>query len=183
MKLSKQIAKTQLSRILLVLGVLIALGFAVGSSRPKTAEDEILPMMGLKSGEMVAIDQVSKSEMAVTMNGQDYMIDYTVFSNRSKGFRLIVQSESGELAEQDAPPASTIRGTLRGVEGSKVVGCVTEDGCCARIKFPSGEDCYIEPVSRTIDNPAFAGIHVVYSPDDVIAVSYAHLTLPTTPYV
>ena len=168
MNLSKQIVNSRLTRFSLVAGLVIALGLAVGWSRPKAADDEMMAALGLKSGELVTIDQVSKSEMAITMNGQDYMIDYALFSNRSKRFRLLVQTESG-LAEQVAPTVSTVRGALRGVEGSRVIGCVSEEGCCARIKFPRGEDCFIEPVNRTLDNPAMAGVHVVYSKDDLIA--------------
>ena len=168
-KSPKQTAKMQSARFALFLGIVTTLALAVGLSRPKTAEDDILPKLGLKSGELITIDQMGKGEMAITMNGQDYIIDYAVLSNRSKNFKLKVQSANGELVEQNAPPANTIRGTLRGVVGSRVVGCVTEDGCCARIRFPAGEDCYLEPVSRSLDSPAFAGVHVVYSDDDVIA--------------
>ena len=168
MNLSKQIVNSRLTRFSLVAGFVIALGLAVGWSRPKAADDEMMAALGLKSGELVTIDQVSKSEIAVTMNGQDYMIDYALFSNRSKQFRLLVQTENG-LVEQVAPIVNTIRGALRGVEGSRVIGCVSEEGCCARIKFPGGEDCFIEPVNRTLDNPAMAGVHVVYSKDDLIA--------------
>ena len=168
MNLSKQISNSRLTRFSLVVGFAIVLGLAIGWSRPKTAEEEVMAAFGLKSGELVTIDQVSKSEMAITMNGQNYMIDYALFSNRSKQFRLMVQTESG-LTEQVAPTVSTIRGTLRGVKGSRVIGCVTEEGCCARIKFPNGEDCFVEPVARNLDNPAMAGVHVVYSKDDVIA--------------
>ena len=167
MNLSKKIANSQITRFSLIVGFVIVLGLAAGWSRPKTVEEQVMAAFGLKSCELVTINPVSKSEMAITMNGQDYMIDYALFSNRSKQFRLLVQTESG-LAEQAAPTVSTIRGTLRGVEGSRVVGCVTEDGCCARIKFPSGEDCFVEPVNRTLDNPAMAGVHVVYSSDDLI---------------
>ena len=114
MNVSKHIANRRLMRLSLVMGLVIALGLAVGWSRPKAAEDETMAMLGLKSGELVTIEQVSKSEMAITMNGQDFMIDYALFSNRSKRFRLMVQTESGELVEQVAPTVSTIRGTLRG---------------------------------------------------------------------
>ena len=168
MNLSKRIANHRITRFSFVVGFVIALGVAIGWSRPKAAEDETMKMLGLKSGELTTIDQVSKSEMAITMNGQNYMVDYALFSNRSKQFRLMVQTENGELVEQVAPTVNTIRGTLRGVEGSRVIGCVTEEGCCARIKFPNGEDCFIEPVSQTIDDPALAGVHVVYSQDDLI---------------
>ena len=171
MNLSKQIAAVKLVRIALLLGVAISLGLAAGWSRPKAPEDDIMAMLGLKSGELVTIaqDQAGKCEMAITMDGQDYMIDYTFFSNRSKQFRLMVQNENGEIVEQEAPTVSTIRGALRGIEGSRVIGCMTEDGCCAKVQFPSGENYYIEPIHQTIDNPAFAGAHVVYSEDEVIA--------------
>ena len=168
MNLAKQISSSGLTRFSLVVGFAIALVLAIGWSRPKTVEEDVMAAFGLKSGELVTINQVSKSEMAITMNGQNYMIDYALFSNRSKQFRLMVQTENG-LVEQVAPTVSTIRGTLRGVKGSRVIGCVTEEGCCARIKFPGGEDCFVEPVARNLDNPAMAGVHVVYSKDDVIA--------------
>ena len=117
MDLSKRISKTRFSRASSIAVVLIALGFAIGWSQPKEAGDEIMPTLGLKSGELVTIaqDQAEKSEMAITMNGQDYTIDYTFQSNRSKQFRLLVQQENGKLVEQTAPTASTIRGTLRGL--------------------------------------------------------------------
>ena len=169
MNLLKRIADRRLTRFSLVVGFVITLGLAVGWSRSKVVEDETMRMLGLVSGELTTIDQISKSEMAITMNGQDYMIDYALFSNRSKQFRLMVQMENGEMVEQVAPTVSTIRGTLRGVEGSRVVGCLTEEGCCARIKLPAGEDCFIEPVSRTLNDPAMAGVHVVYSENDLIA--------------
>ena len=168
MNLLQHFFKTQLIRVSLVLGLMFALALAVGSSRPKTAEDEIMPAFGLRSGELITVDQVSKSEMAITLNGTDYVIDYVVYSNRSENFKLMVSGEKGGLVEQEAPPASTFRGSLKGVEGSRVIGCLTGDGCCAKVVFPSGEDFYIEPVTRTLDRPAFAGVHVAYAKDDVI---------------
>lgn len=172
MDLSQRNSKTRLSRILPVTVVLIALGLAAGWSQPKQADDEIMSMLGLKSGELVTIAQqpAGKSEMAITMNGKDYTIDYALQSNRSKRFRVLVQQDNGELIEQTTPTVSTIRGTLRGIEGSQVVGCITEDGCCAKIKFPSGEDCYIEPVNRAIKNRALDRVHVVYTKDQVIPI-------------
>ena len=169
--LLKRISKLRLTRISLVAGLVIALGLTAGWSRPKDVADVIMPILGLKSGELITIDQgqAGKSEMAITMDGQDYTIDYTFHSNRSKQFRLLVQQENGEVVEQDAPTVSTIRGALRGVDGSRVIGCITEAGCCAKIYLPNGENCYLEPINRTIDNPAFAGVHVVYSADDVIS--------------
>ena len=167
----RRIFHLQLTRVSLVAGFVVALGLAVGWSRPKNVADDIMPMLGLKSGELITIatDQAGKSEMAIKMNGKDYTIDYTFQSNRSKTFRLMVQQQNGELVEQDAPSVNTIRGTLRGVEGSRVIGCITEDGCCAKIKFPSGENCYLQPINRTIDDVDFAGVHVVYSKDDLVA--------------
>ena len=86
MNLLQHFFKTQLIRVSLVLGLMFALALAVGSSRPKTAEDEIMPAFGLRSGELITVDQVSKSEMAITLNGTDYVIDYVVYSNRSENF-------------------------------------------------------------------------------------------------
>lgn len=168
MKFSKQIADTPFARISFVLGVVISLAVTVGLSRPKTVEDHVMEAMGLKSCQLTNIDQIDKSEMALTMNSQLYTIDYTFFSNRSENFRLMVPAETGELEEVEAPPVSTIRGTLRGVEGSNVAGCVTDEGCCAKVTMPSGETYFIEPISRVLEAPVFAGVHVVYSPEDVL---------------
>ena len=168
MGLLKRIARWRLSRISLVAGVVIALGLTAGWSRPN--EDQIMPALGLESGELITIDQaqIGKSEISVEISGQNYVIDYVFHSIRSSQFKLMVQQENGELVEQDAPAVSTIRGTLRGVEGSRVVGSLTEVGLSAMIKFPSGENYFIEPVSKTIDDPALTGAHVVYSRGDVI---------------
>ena len=70
MNLSKQIAKTQLAHIAFVVSVAITLGLAIGWSRPKAPEDDIMSMLGLKSGELVSIaqDQAGKCEMGITMD-------------------------------------------------------------------------------------------------------------------
>ena len=140
------------------------LALATGSSRPKTVEDQVMQAFGLESCELTTIDQLDKSEIAISIDGQDYIIDYAFVSNRSENFRLLVSTESGELEEVDAPPVSTIRGTLRGVE----VGCVTEDGCCLKVTMPSGEICFVEPASSAFDDPAFADIHVVFTSEDLV---------------
>ena len=167
----KRISKLRLMRISLVAVFSISLYFSAGWTRPLLGDDGIMSAMGLKTGELITIDQeqAKKSEMAIKMNGQDYIMDYTFFSTRSKNFQLMVQQENGEIVEQDAPQVSTIRGTLRGVKGSRVVGCIAKEGCCVKIDLPSGEKCFIEPVSQQMDNhPAFAGVHVVYTERDVI---------------
>ena len=171
MTLLKRICKLRLSGIAIVAVCLISFCFATGWTATAPKDDGIMAAMGLTSGELIIIDpdQANKSEMAITMNGKDYMVDYTFFSNRSKHFQLMVQQENGEIVEQPAPCVSTIRGTLRGVVGSRVVGCISEDGCCVKIEMPSGENCYIEPVSQKIaDIPAVVGVHVVYTKNDVI---------------
>ena len=152
----------------LALVLVATFGLVLGLSQPKTANGQILKQLGLRSGELITIDRPSKSELGITINGKDYMVDFTLFSNRSTNFRLMVPSETGELVEVAAPPVNTIRGTLRGMAGSCVVGCITEQGCCAKIRLPSGKECFMEPVSRTLENPAFDGMHVVYTNRDVI---------------
>jgi Ca2+-binding RTX toxin-like protein len=164
----KQFSNTRWKRISLTLVLVVALSLALGLNQSKTANGQILKQLGLRSGELITVDQPSKSELEITMNGKDYTVDFDYFSNRSKNFRLMVPSETGELLEVEAPPVSTIRGTLRDMDGSSVVGCVSEDGCCAKIELPSGEECFIEPVSSTLENPAFEGMHVVYTSRDVI---------------
>ena len=167
----EQLSTLRLTRSPLVAAVVICLCCSANWTRPLRGDDGIMSAMGLRDGELITIGQkqAKKSEMALTMNGRDYVMDYTYFSNRSKNFQLMVQQENGEIVEQDAPDVSTIRGTLKGVEGSRVVGCISQDGCCVKIDMPSGEKCYIEPVSQKLDNhPALAGVHVVYTDSDVI---------------
>ena len=171
MEYLKRLSSSRFARVSLVAGLVVALGFAAGWSRPGEVEEEIMPMLGLMSGELFTIDQdkMGKSEMAFTMGGQDYVMDYSFYSNRSKQFKLLVQQEDGELVEKEAPAVNTIRGTLRGVAGSRVAGCITKAGCCASIEMPTGEKCFIEPLNRTIVDPNLAGVHVVYTEDEVIA--------------
>ena len=169
MGLFKRISKLRLARVSLGVGLLITIGLAAGLSRPD--EDQIMPLLGLESGELVTVDQdQAKGELAVEIDGQDYVIDYAFHSVRSRQFRLMVQQENGELVEQEAPAVSTIRGTLRGLEGSQVIGSLTDVGLSAKIKFPSGENFFIEPVNATINDPAMAGVHVVYATDEVIPI-------------
>ena len=168
MDLLRQVNRLRLASISLMTGFIITFCLTTGSVH---AQNRILEMFGLKSGEMITInpERMGKSELAIQVNRKDYVIDYAFHSIRSKDFRLLVQNEHGELVEETAPTVSTIRGSLRGVDGSSVTGCVSEDGCCAKIEFPTGENYFIEPVNRKIDNPAFAGVHVVYNSEDVIA--------------
>ena len=172
MVLMQRISNFRLVRISLAAGLVIALGFAAGWSRPKNVADEIMPRMGLESGALITInqEQLTKAEMAIEISGQDYVIDYAFHSIRSPQFRLMVQQDNGELVEQDAPPSCTIRGVLRGVEGSRVIGSMTDVGMSAKINFPTGEDYYMEPVNGVINDPDLAGVHVVYSEDEAIAV-------------
>ena len=166
----KHISKLRLTRISLVAGLLIVLGLAAGWSHPN--DDQIMPALGLESGELITInpEQIGKSEIPVQINGQDYVIEYAFHSVRSGQFRLMVQQENGELVQQEAPAVRTIRGALRGVAGSRVIGSLTDGGLSAKIKFPTGENYFIQPVDRTIDDPALAGVHVVYETDEVIPI-------------
>jgi hypothetical protein len=164
---SKKINSTLCVRISLITGVVAILALATGLSRPKTVQDHVMEAMGLKSCQWTTVKQLSKSEVALTMNGQQYTIDYVFVSNRSENFRLFVSTETGELKQIKAPPANTFRGKLRGIENSSVVGCINETGCCAKVTMPSGDVCFLEPVSSVIDDPVFADVHVVYSNRDV----------------
>ena len=168
MNLSMRASNNRVARALYFFGGITLLILAAGWARPDDPAAVLMAKLGVKSGELVTIAPVSKSEMAITMDGQDYMIDYAFVSNRAKNFKLMVQTENGEITEQDAPVVSTIRGRLRGIEGSRVVGCVTEDECCAKITFATGESRYIQPVNRFTDDIVLAGLHLVYSEDQVI---------------
>ena len=92
----KRISKLQLTRISLMAVFLSSLCFAVGWPRPLLGDDAIMSAMGLKTGELITIDldQAKKSEMAIKMNGQDYTVDYTFFSTRSKNFQLMVSTKT-----------------------------------------------------------------------------------------
>ena len=170
MTLLRRFFELRFSRISLAAACLITLSFATGWTATAPQNDGIMAAMGLTSGELIVInpDQASKSEMAITMDGEDYIMDYAFCSTRTNDFELLVQQKNGEIVEQAAPSVSTIRGSLRGVAGSRVLGCISEDGCCVKIHMPSGENCYIEPVSQEIGVPAVAGVHVVYTENDVI---------------
>ncbi len=94
-------------------------------------------------------------------------VDLMPFSVRSDRFALFEQRDGGEVVQVKAPPENTLRGTVRGVEGSIVAGGVMPDGLAARIIVSDEIEYWIEPVSARVPG-APEGLHAVYTRGDLL---------------
>ena len=157
-------------RLVTLAGILCIISISIGWSEPEQVSSA-LDELGLIDGEIVEIqfgENPSKSrDISFRLDGNDYFLDYSFKSFRSSNFSLRVQQENGETVEVPAPPVRTIRGQLRGFEGSRFVGCILDSGMAGKMVMPDGRVLYVEPMKATPRN-GLAEDHIFYSSKDLI---------------
>ena len=107
-------------------------------------------------------------EADITINGQQLTIEMHSHSVRSSNFVLLEQIEDGSLVERVPDAPRTVLGTLRGNKGSRVIGCLLDEGLAAKIILRDGQVMFVEPVEAKLKEPEFAGRHVVYRSRDTL---------------
>lgn len=110
---------------------------------------------------------------AVELEGETVTLDLAPHSMRSMDFQLLVQVESGELVEMEAPPVATYRGTVLEMPGSRVSASLDAGRLTAVIfSADGGPSWVIQPLSEAIPD-ADASAHVVFRTDDAsLAADY-----------
>lgn len=127
--------------------------------------------LGLTASRLFEFATVRKAEepfsTVVPVNGNLLTIDLEPSSLRAPNYKLLVQDATGELIEADPGPSVTMRGSIRGLQGTQVAGSLLDDGLYLSLRMPAGERFFVEPVGRRVPG-AKAADHVVYNITDVI---------------
>ena len=133
---------------------------------------DILNAFGLSNADIVELDKIdfgadgSVSEF-VTVKGQPYTLDLQRHSVRSSNYEVRVQLADGSFQQHQSRPSRLVRGVVRGVAGTRVVGSVVGSGLAAKIIMPGNQTFFMEPVASRYGGAA-AGAHVVYQGSDVV---------------
>ena len=107
-------------------------------------------------------------EAEIMINGQQLMIEMHSHSVRSSNFVLLEQIDDGSLVERVADSPRTVLGTLKGNKGSRIIGCLLDEGLAAKIVMRNGQVMFIEPIGTKLKDPEFAGRHILYRSDDTL---------------
>ena len=138
--------------------IVLSFGF-VASAQNEGLDSRVAQEFSITNAQVVDLDFIQTQqgivEADIEIDGQQLTIEVQAHSVRSNNFVLMEQIEDGSLVERIAAPSRTCVGTLKGIKGSRVVGCMLDQGLAAKIVMGDGH----------------------------VTVSYTHLTLPTTPYV
>jgi len=93
------------------------------------------------------------------------------YSNRTEGYRVLVQDGANGFVEVEPGPVRTMRGMVLELDGSRAAGSLLEDGLYARIDI-EGETYWIQPLDETVEGVQ-DGDHVLYAAADVPPVDGA----------
>ncbi len=111
-------------------------------------------------------DRPARFEAKVTFVGEEFTLSLERFSVRKDGFRLLVQDETGQIKEVEAPPPHTYRGTVLEIDGSEVAASLVDGQLSALIFLPDGSLWGIQPVSEVTPGAPLSW-HVVYDSADI----------------
>ncbi len=104
--------------------------------------------------------------VAVRIGAEVREVAFEPHSVRAPGFRVVAQDESGALNEIPAPPETTYRGTIAGLEGAVVSGSLTDAGLTAVMRLPGDMGTWgIQPLSQAVPGAPRA-THLVYRDAD-----------------
>ncbi len=111
-------------------------------------------------------DLPARFDTKVTFIEDELTLSLQRFSVRKDGFRLLVQDETGQIKEVEAPPPHTYRGTVLEIDGSEVAASLIDGQLSAVILLPDGRLWGVQPVSE-VTAGAPPSWHVVYDWADV----------------
>ncbi len=130
---------------------------------------EVTDAFGLTRATMVAIEGdlvAGKSQVIkATIDDQEFELELHPYSVRSEDFVLKVQHEQGTEVVVPGPP-QTIRGAIRGIKGSRIVGSISEFGLNAKINLDEDDIRFIEPVRSKLADWDSPTDYVLYTPLD-----------------
>ncbi len=104
--------------------------------------------------------------IAVTLDGQERILELYPHSMRSDDFMLMVQDETGALHEEIPPPIASYRGSVLGDMDSEVAASIIDGQLTATI-ITNGRAWAVQPVSTAVAGAA-KELHAVFRVSDVI---------------
>ncbi len=150
----------------LALGAAIASAAATPPSTP--ALPDALERLSAKSATVFELRQAEPDrfglrhvEVATPLGG--FTLDLRVHSVRAEGFQLLSQDAKGRFVAMTPPPVTTVRGTVDGVPGARVVGSYRDGRLQCLVKLPDGIAIGIEPQAD-----AGGPSHIAYLTSDLI---------------
>ncbi len=114
--------------------------------------------------EAVEVRQVRR--VALSLNGEERVLELYPHSMRSEDFVVLVQDETGLMHEEDPPPVTTYRGGIIGDITSAVAASIIDGKLYASIET-RGDFWAVQPVGDGVVG-APANLHAVYRKSDVI---------------
>ena len=135
-----------------------------------SVQERVNEVMGLRASSLTDLSTVQLESdlfVAFEIEGVSALLHLRPHSVRSAGYQLLVQDANGNLVKHDPGPATTYRGTVLGIHGSRVAASMSQGVLFARLDLGLGESYWIEPVPE-----AFAAVlpggHVLYRSSDVV---------------
>jgi hypothetical protein len=161
---------TLVLRVLALPAVALATTLPLGAQTSEPLDVDVALALGISQGyqqELDVPDTLGRAfAVEIAIGDEHFLVDLVPHSVRSDDFRLLEQEADGRLVEVDPGPITTLQGTLVEDEGSQVSGGLDEAGLFLRIRTSGGQEYWLQPLWRVVDN---AGPHdyVIYRDEDV----------------
>lgn len=106
------------------------------------------------------------ARVEITIDGNNYTLELQPEIVRAANFVFQVQLADGTYSEMDPAPSRTMRGSVVGVEGSRVAGSMLEAGFAGKIVMGDGQTWFVEPLASRMDGADLENLHVLYGRND-----------------
>ncbi|MCH8242632.1 MAG: hypothetical protein IH897_08485 [Planctomycetes bacterium] len=103
--------------------------------------------------------------ITIPIEGRQRTIVLHHHSIRAPEYQLLMQVADGSLVSVEPGPERTLRGVVEGVPGSVVAASLEDAGIQAVVRWPDGEQYWIEPLAGKVV-AALPGEHVIYRASD-----------------
>ena len=154
------------SLALLGFGLLIFMGSSTSFFTSNEISKDVADAFGLQRGTVVAInvDRTPgvRAVSSVTIEGTEYTFDLHPYSIRTQHFVLKEQLADGRFVQHEPGVSRLLKGSLRGMKGSSIVGAMMDSGLAAKIEMGDGRTFYVEPMASRMSNLDSDNLHVVY---------------------
>ena len=137
-------------------------------SRLVTAVNDAL---NLEASVIASLDVDQSAPPSLTLelpiDGELHTLRLARRSVRSAEYEIEVQLADGSYEAVEPGPVRTYRGTVDGIDGTRVAASILADGLYAVVLFPSGDRYWIEPIASRVAT-AEPTQHALYHDDEVL---------------
>ncbi len=168
-----------------VLAISVVAGFALSTTIADQASStaDLVALanqnLGLRASSVVTlqIDRTPSLPLAVVLpfEGESYTLDFAPHSVRSERYEVKVQVAGGSYVTAEPGPVRTLRGRVRGIDGSVVAGSMLDEGLHAVVKLADGRTFWVEPLEPHVPG-AGADTYVVYDEKDAMPCGFSCAT-------